>query len=143
MPIPIPGGLEGVGTGFEPLPAGIYLAEVSDGEEREAGPDAKYPGTTYVAWEFTIQDEEYQGRKAWLNTSFTERAKPLLKSFLLGVGYDEETMNANDFEVDIDEIVGRQIKLVLKIGTNPKTKEKNNSVARVLPLDEEESNLPS
>lgn len=136
MPIPT-GGFAGVKAGYDPLPAGIYVAEVTDGEERTSGEDAKHPGATYIAWEFTIQDEEYEGRKAWLNTSFVEKARGLLKGFLLGVGYDEATLDSPEFEVDIDDIVGRQCKLVVSVGTNPKTKEANNSVKRVLPLDDE------
>ena len=143
MAVPIPGGtLENVSDGFEPLPAGTYLATVTDGEERVAGEDAKNPGSIYFAWEFTIDDEEYVGRKAWQNTSLTEKALPMLKSFLKGVGYTDDEVNSFTEMPEIEDIVGRQCQLVLKVGKNPKTQLANNSVVRVMPLGEGESELP-
>lgn len=143
MGIPIPdGGVAGVQSGFEPLPAGIYTAEVSAGELRQAGEDAKNPGSDYIAWELSITDEEYEGRKCWVNNSFVAAAKPMLRQFLEAVGYDEDALENPDFEIEIDDIIGRTLKVVLTKGVNPKTKEPNNSVRRVEPLSETESNLP-
>ncbi len=143
MGIPIPeGGVAGVKSGFDPMPNGVYEATVSDGDLRTAGEDAKNPGSQYIAWEFTITEEEYEGRKAWLNTSFVSAAKPMLRMFLEAVGYSESELDNEGFEIEIDEIIGRPLKVVLTKGVNPKTKEPNNSVRRVLPLSESEANLP-
>jgi len=141
MPLPVPGSMEGVAVGFEPMPSGVYMAEVTDVDERTAGPDAKNPGSTYLSVEFTIHDDEYEGRKQWTNVSLTEKALPMLKGFLVGVGYDESEVNAMT-ELDPDDWEGRQCRIVVSEGRNPKTKEKNNSVKRVLPLDGDESELP-
>jgi len=138
------GGFADVDTGFEPLPAGIYTAEVAKGEVKEAGENAKNPGSQYIAWEFTITDEEYTNRKAWLNTSLVPKAKPLLKQFLIGVGYTDEELNDDGFEIEVEEIVGRACRLALSVGTNPRTQEPNNSVRRVLPFEEGDgAELPS
>lgn len=140
MPVPIEGGFGGVPDGFEPMPRGVYDAVISDGVETVVGPDGKPEnvGKPMFKWEFTIQDEEYEGRKAWLNTTVTPRALPILKSFLKAVGYTEEELEDSNFTLDSDDVVGRNCKIVLTVGVNPKTKEKNNSVRRVLPIDFEE-----
>lgn len=143
MPVPIPGDtLEGIADGFEPLPKGTYDAEVTDCSDETAGEEAKHPGSTYIKWEFTITEEEYVGRKVWLNTSLTEKALPVFKGVLRGLGYTDEEMNAMS-EFDPDEQLGRQCRVVVTIGKNPKTDEANNSVRRVLPLSDEASELPS
>lgn len=142
-PVPVPGGMGDVKEGFEPMPAGTYLAEVSDAEETQATGDGKAPaGTPIIKLEFTIQEEEYEGRRAWVNLTFTEKAMGVVKGTLKGLGYTEEELADPDLEINAEDLVGRQAKVVLKIGTNPKTQEKNNSVRRVLPLNEQESELP-
>lgn len=152
MPVPIPGGFAGVPEGFQPMPNGVYDAIVSDGVETVVGPDGKAEnvGKPMFKWEFTISDEEYEGRKAWLNTTVSEKAMPILKSFLKAVGFTDEELDNENFALDVDDVIGRSCKLVLVQGTNPKTKERNNSVRRVLPVDfeeeapaEETADLPS
>jgi len=141
-PLPVPGGsLVGVAIGFEPMPSGVYVAEVTDVDERTAGEDSKNPGSTYLSVEFTVHDEEYEGRKQWQNISLVEKAAPILKSFLIGIGYSEDEVNSMT-EVDYEDWEGRQARIVVGEGTNPKTKEKNNSIKRVLPLTDEETELP-
>ena len=144
MPIPIPGGFADVEDTFDVLPAGTYSAVVAEGEVREAGPDAKHPGAQYIAWTFNIEEEGFKNRKAWLNTSLVPEAKAMLKRFLLATGFSDEDLNREDFEFDIDDVTGRRVRLVITQGTNPRTKEKNNSVKRVLApsADEEEDDLP-
>lgn len=145
MPTPIPGGFGDVPEGFQPMPNGVYDAIISDGDETVVGPDGKKEnvGKPMYKWEFTISDEEYEGRKAWLNTTVTEKALPILKSFLKAVGYTDEELNDENFVLDVDDVIGRSCKLVLVQGVNPKTKEKNNSVRRVLPVDfEDEAAVP-
>lgn len=147
MPIPT-GGFAGVDVGFQPLPQGVYTVEVTDGELRKAGEEAKNPNSEYIAWEFTVQEDddhgdEFEGRKVWTNSSLVEKARPALKEFLVGVGYTVEELDDPDFELDIEEIVGRRCKVMVTVGNNPKTKQPNNSVRRTLPLDSDEAALPS
>lgn len=142
MPIPVAGGLGDVQSGFTPLPAGTYDVEVLDASEETAGPDAKNPGTPYLKLEFQVTDEEYSGRKVWLNASFSEKARGILKGTLLGLGFTEEELASPDLEIDPEELIGRTAKAVVSEGTNPKTKERNNSVKRLLPMSETETELP-
>ena len=143
MAIPIPGGFANVEDAFAPLPAGTYDAVVFKGELRQAGPDAKNPGSDYIAWEFNILDEGYDRRKAWQNTSLVEKALPMLKRFLKVVGYTEDELNKDDFELDIDDVVGRKCRLVIVESINPNTDETTHSVKRVLPFGASaESELP-
>jgi hypothetical protein len=141
-PIPIPGGFADVEDAFEPVPAGTYDAVVFKGELREAGPQAKNPGSSYIAWEFNLLDPGYERRKAWLNTSLVPAALPMLKRFLLAVGLEKGDLDAADYELDINEIEGRQCRLVIVAGTNPNTGEVNHSVKRVLPPGATETVLP-
>lgn len=143
MPIPIPGGFADVEDAFQPLPAGTYDAVVFKGELRQAGPEAKNPGSDYIAWEFNILDEGFEKRKAWQNTSLVPKALPMLKRFLLAVGFDSEQLNSPDFELDIDDVVGRKLRLIIVESTNPNTDEITHSVKRVLPYGHtEDSELP-
>lgn len=143
MGIPIPGGFADVQEGFEPIPAGTYAATVFEGEVKEAGPEAKHPGSQYIAWTFKIQEEPYVGRQAWLNSSLVDKALPMLKRFLKAVGYTDDQLNTPEFELDLDDVKGRECRIVLTVGTNPRTDEPNNSIKRVLPPGEGgETELP-
>jgi hypothetical protein len=143
MALPIPGeGLAGVKDGFDPLPAGTYDVVVTDAEETVTSGEGKTPaGTPMIKWEFEVQDEEYVGRKLWSNNVLTEKALPIFKGTLRGLGYTDAEMDVMT-EFDPSECIGRTAKAVVSTGTNPKTKEANNSVKRLLPLSEEESELP-
>lgn len=139
MPIPVPEGFSDAQEGFEPLPSGKYLVEVTGAEEKLSGPDAKTPGMPYIAFEFTIQDEEYDGRRVWMNCSFSPKAMGMTKQSLRALGGTDEEFAT---EINPEDYLGRQGYAIVTEGTNPKTKEKNNSVKRVLPLSEEDSELP-
>jgi len=131
--IPIEGGFSDVEDSFDVLPAGVYDAVVLDGEVREAGPNAKHPGAQYIAWTFRITEPEFENRRAWLNTSLVPEAKPMLKRFLKAAGYTDDELNGESFDLDISDVSGRDVRLVLSQGVNPNTQEPNNSVKRVLP----------
>jgi hypothetical protein len=142
VPIPIPGGFADVEDAFAPLPPGTYSAVVFKGELKEAGENAKNPGSQYIAWEFNILDDGYEKRKAWMNTSLVSNALPMLKRFLLAVGYDEEELNNPEFGIDIDEVVARECRLVIVESINPNTDEKTHSVKRILPSGAVAADLP-
>ena len=132
MAIPIQGGFADVTDAFEPLPSGTYSAIVFKGELKVAGEAAKHPGSNYIAWEFNITEEGYEKRKAWMNTSLVPTALGMLKRFLKAVGYTDDELNNPEFELDIDEVTGRDCRLVVTEGVNPATQEPNHSVKRVL-----------
>jgi len=142
VPIPIPGGFADVEDAFAPLPPGNYHAVVFKGELKEAGENAKNPGSQYIAWEFNILDEGFEKRKAWMNTSLVPNALPMLKRFLLAVGYEEEELNNTEFGIDIDEVISRECRLVIVESVNPNTDEKTHSVKRILPAGTASAELP-
>lgn len=111
---------------FDLLPKGNYLFVVYEGEMREAGENAKHPGSQYINWQFRVADEdsEYNNRVVFHMTSLwgldpeeregedeADVAKALgrIKKFLLDVGYTEDEIAAEDFEIDIDDITGRYV----------------------------------
>jgi Protein of unknown function (DUF669) len=145
--IPIEGGFANIPVGFQPMDKGVYEAEVTNVEVKTAKEGAKYPGSQYLAWEFTVDDSaypDYQGRKQWLNTVLVPSARPRLKEFLVGVGYTDEELNDPNFEFEPTDIIGRRCSLMVVVGTNPKTDEPNNSVRRVMPVGSTESaSLPT
>ena len=79
MAIPIPGGFADVEDAFAPLPPGTYDAVVFKGELKEAGEQAKNPGSQYIAWEFNILNEGFEKRKAWMNTSLKSAGMGIVK----------------------------------------------------------------
>jgi hypothetical protein len=92
--------------GRDPLPTGKYKVAITDIETRESGPAAKFPGTEYLAFEFTVQDGDYQGRKLWANASLLPHALYTIKGILEALGY-ETTGNELDFEVD--DLLNREL----------------------------------
>jgi hypothetical protein len=77
-----------------------------------------------------------------MNTSLVPNALPMLKRFLIAVGYEEEELNATDFEIDIDDVVSKNARLVVVESVNPNTDEKTHSVKRILPAGAVASELP-
>jgi hypothetical protein len=99
---------------------------------------------SYLAIEFLVQDEPYQTKHLWMNASMhpEQTTIGMLKRTLLSLGVSEEDLSGS-FEIDPDSLVGKECRLAVTVGKNPATGEPNNSVKRILPVDTEESVLPS
>jgi len=97
----------------EPVPAGKYLVTCTDGEIKESGPQAKNPGSQYINWEFTIEDEGYEGRKLWSNTTLLPHALFSIKQLLEAVGMD----TSGELDFDLDDVIGK--KLILRVTKKP------------------------
>jgi hypothetical protein len=107
---------------YDPVPSGKYRVAVTDGELKESGENAKNPGAEYIHWEFTIQDEEYQGRKVWANTSLLPHALFSLKGLLSATGFNTD----GEIEFEIDDVINKEcVVRVVRKGerTNPNTGE--------------------
>jgi hypothetical protein len=105
----------GEGSGIrDPLPSGKYHVKVTDGELKEAGENAKNPGSEYISWEFTVQDGEYEDRKVWSNTSLLPQARFALKGLLEAVGQDA----GGEVAFDIDDLIGED--LIVQVKKMPK-----------------------
>jgi len=126
--------LSAIDSGFDLIPSGKYPARITDGEVREAGPNAKYPGSEYINWEFTLTEDagEYAGRKQWTNTSLRPEALFGLKALLESSGlWNKEELNAPDFDFDIDELFGEEVTLVVAV--TQYQGEDQNTVKRIRP----------
>jgi hypothetical protein len=101
---------------FEAIPAGKYIVEFTDYEDRETkgGENAKLPaGTPMINWEMTIVrnvngDETHKGRRVWMNTIIHERTLFNLKGVLLACGWNENDLQGEiDFEQN--QVIGNQV----------------------------------
>lgn len=92
------------GGGFEPIPGGQYHLAVTGVEVKESGPNSKNPGSLYIAWEFTIQAGEYEGRRLWTNTSLLPQALFGLKGLIAAAKIDGLDPNG---QLDLEEVVDR------------------------------------
>ena len=106
--MPISVNLTGVQLRPEPLSPGYYDAVVDECKQQPS----KASGQPTISWRFNVMEgpntdartEEYDGqafagRKAFTTTSLQPQALFALKSLLLGLGFDEETLNGTvDFE---------------------------------------------
>lgn len=129
--------LSATDAGFDPLPNGRYHVKITDYEYREAGPEAKNPGSPYINWELTVQAEPYDGRRLWLNTSLLPQALFGIKGLLIATGlYTEEQLNSDEFDLDPDEVLGADVKAVVVKTTYQG--EPTNNVKRIRPLSEED-----
>ena len=112
---------------FEAVPAGIYECSLRDVQPKEG---AKSP---YWSWEFECVEDDFKGRRFWLNTSLSEAAlwkmKEVFKAF--GVAPDADT----------DELVGEHVRLVISqsiIQGGNRKGEMGNQVDNVRPADTED-----
>lgn len=122
---------------FEPVPNGWYLVEVTDGVVREAGKEAKHPGSNYISWEFTIREEDYDGRKVWDNHTLIEGKTGKLKGMLRAA--DFEDLDSDDFTFDLEDVIGQEF--YAKIGQEKQKQgaragEMRNTVRAFRPLSE-------
>jgi hypothetical protein len=153
LPIPTDDGFANVDdASFELLPAGTYNAVVASHQVNPAGPNAKYPNSQVVNWEFNLTDEGYENRKQWYNTTLADtaptiedkrKALGMLKSVLKAFGETDETLSVPGFEVEPESYYGVAVKLVVNQYEYPKGSNNGqpnkNGVQSVLPGGEASS----
>ncbi len=128
----IPVSFEGVESrAFEPLPVARYPAKVT---VLEYNPESARSGEPTLAWQFTVQGGEYDGRIGFLNTSLQAQSLWNTLRILLALGFAEEEVKSRvwDFEDPevIDSILSRDC--VIAIGHEMFEGEKRQRVRRVL-----------
>ena len=130
---------------FDPIPAGRYAAEVFSAEWKNTrgGDQAKLPaGTPMLTIQFRITDAEYENRRVFGNWPIpapdyenADKLKGSLVRTLVGLGYDEDDVMSGNFDIDFDDLRGRECEVVVAIGDpHPTTKERSNNVRGVHPL---------
>ena len=109
--------------GFEPVPAGSYPCRVYEASKGETGGQGKLPaGTPKLMVTFVVTEGEYESRRFWSNYSIPpadyEKAaqlKGMLVRFLTALGYDEKKLTSGKFNLDVDDLVGRECVVTVKV----------------------------
>jgi hypothetical protein len=117
-------------SGFDTIKAGTYDAVVFKAEmqETKGGPEAKMPaGTPKLNIQLKITEEPYNNRRVF--TSYVippadydptkaAKMKGMFVRFLTAIGYDEKKVQSGKFNLDIEDLSGRECRVV--VGVKPK-----------------------
>jgi hypothetical protein len=110
--------------GFEPVPAGAYACTVYEASMGEVSGQGKLPaGTPKLQVTFLVSEGEFAGkRRFWGNYAIPpadyEKApqlKGMLVRFLTALGYDEKKLISGKFNLDVEDIVGRECVVTVKV----------------------------
>jgi len=128
----IPVSFEGVeARAFEPLPVGRYPAKVT---ACEYVPESARSGEPALAWQFTVQGGDYDGRIGFLNTSLQPQSLWNTLRILLALGFTEEEVKSHEWDFEdpevVDSVIGRDC--IISIGHEKYEGETRQRVRRVL-----------
>ncbi|MBT9137064.1 MAG: hypothetical protein DDT34_02150 [Firmicutes bacterium] len=128
----IPVSFEGVETrSFEPLPVARYSCKVT---ALDYVAESARSGEPSLAWQFTVQGGEYDGRIAFLNTSLQPQSLWSTMRILIALGLAEEEVRSREWDFEdpevIDLLLGNDCDVV--IGHQMYEGEKRQRVRRVL-----------
>jgi len=120
---------------FEPLPTGRHLAKCSAADYVEA---SSRSGEPTVAWQYTVDGGEYDGRKAFLNTSLQPQSLWSTQRVLTALGMTKEEVDALEWDTenpegiqsDLNELL--EASCVIVIGHETFEGTKRQRVRRVL-----------
>ena len=119
--------LEGVQTEFEPLPVGMYDAEVNK-VEYVAKSKSGHP---YLKVTFTITDAEHQDRRVFSNYSLKPSALWKFAKFATALGIE---LPDGELALDLDDLEG--LPCVLSVGVEEYEGKLKNPVLDVLPVED-------
>ena len=115
-------------TGFDPLPSGAYNCTVfaAEMQETKGGPEAKLPeGTPKINVQFRISEGDYENRRLFnayvippADYVNAPKLKGMLVRFLEALGYDEKKITSGKFNLDVEDMIGREC--VVVVGQKPK-----------------------
>jgi hypothetical protein len=125
---------------FEPLPTGSHPAKCTGAQYNEASARS---GEPTIAWQFTVEGGEYDGRKAFLNTSLQPQSLWSTQRVMVALGKTKEEVDAlnwdtedpDKIQADLDEML--EADCVIVIGHERFEGEKRQRVRRVLAPKEE------
>jgi hypothetical protein len=116
--------------GFDPIPAGVYDATVFKAEmqETKGGPEAKMPaGTPRLNVQFRLAAEEgepFYNRRFFTSYTFPpadyDKAKAakmqgMFVRFLTAIGYEEKKVMGGKFNLDVEDLAGRECRIVVAL----------------------------
>lgn len=142
--------LSEAGEGFDPIPASRYVLNIFDGELREAGENAKHPGSQYIAWDLTVASGEFEGRHIWTNTvvdhgdcecgeeSTFNKGLFALRDLLKASGkWLPEELAASDFNFEIEDLTGSVVAATVGVRKSEEYGDQN-TIKRFRPLGDAE-----
>jgi len=127
---------------FEPLPTGRHLSKLSVADYVAASSRSGEPA---VAWQFTVDGGEYDGRKGFLNTSLQPQSLWSTQRVLIALGKTKEDVDALDWDTDEPEKIQSDLNdllespCVIVIGHEMFEGRKTQRVRRVLSAEGVES----
>jgi hypothetical protein len=112
-------------SGFEAMPSGRYRCSIFSAEmvETKGSEGSKLPAGTpmiKVQWQvhFNVTDPEnaeYENRRLFSNYSIPEKdyenaakLQGMLVRFLVAIGYEESEVTGKKFNLDVEDLVGRE-----------------------------------
>lgn len=109
--------------GFEPVPAGSYPCTIYEATMGETSGQGKLPqGTPKLQITFVVTEGEFAKRRFWGNyvippNDYEKAAqlKGMLVRFLVALGYDEKKLTSGKFNLDLEDIQGRECVVTVKI----------------------------
>ena len=126
----------GTSLGFDPVPSGIYICEVVEAEDGETGENSKEPGAPKTTWTLSVAEGEFQGRKLFRTTTYSEGGKPFLMELLVATGlYTEEQLRDEGWDGDYEAIIGTQ--LVADVGQQTWDGKIRNQIKSLKPISAE------
>jgi hypothetical protein len=136
------------GSSFDAIPSGRYPLNVFDGEIRTSESErAKHPGSQYIAWEFTVDAGDFEGRHLWENTlldhadctcgdeeKFNKGLFKLKQLFSATGKWTDEQLDSDEFSFEIDDVLGSKINGQVR-RTNSEEYGEGNSISKFLRQD--------
>lgn len=119
---------EASGGDFAPLPDGVYHVKLADVDTSREGPKGPY-----WSWEFdVVQNDEFNNRKLWNNTSLSKAAAFKMDETYKAFGVPLDT--------DTDDMIGMVVKAQVSVRTiqeGERRGELSNQIDRLKPADPE------
>lgn len=108
---------------FEPAPAGSYPCTIYEASMGEVSGQGKLPaGTPKLQVTFRVTEGEYADRRFWGNYAIppndydkAPQLKGMLVRFLTAVGYDEKKLTSGKFNLDVEDLTGRECVVTVKV----------------------------
>lgn len=116
---------------LEAIPAGLYSAKIF-----EMTPGRSKAGNPKISVVFVVTEGDYAETRVFHNLTLVPQAMPFVKRFLKAF-YDKEDLNQEEFELDTDDLVGRECRI--RVSVEVRDGEKQNRVGSVLPIGDETS----
>lgn len=138
-------------SGFDPIPAGTYDAAIYEAkmdEVKNASGEGKLPaGTPMVKVQFKIteggEEGEYYNRRVFRNfiippekgydKAKAAKMKGMFVRFLTAIGYEESEIVSADFDLNLEELAGKECRVVVAVRPATEEYEAQNEVKGVKP----------